>query len=189
MFDLPEDFRDLSASIYEANRKWWVDLHTGKPKDRDLGEVLMLTISEVSEAMEGERKSLMDDKLPHRKMAEVEMADVVIRLIDLAENKDLNLIGTEWLNNPFEMDDNVGSQLLYICALICKMHGEFMDYDNGVDEIELNRRACAILNAVLWYCHKKGYDLWGAVREKHEYNQHREDHKTENRLKEGGKKW
>ena len=44
----------------------------------------MLMVSELAEAMEGERKSLMDDKLPHRKMAEVELADALIRIFDYA---------------------------------------------------------------------------------------------------------
>ena len=42
----------------------------------------MLMVSEIAEAMEGERKDLMDDKLPHRRMAEVELADAVIRIAD-----------------------------------------------------------------------------------------------------------
>jgi NTP pyrophosphatase (non-canonical NTP hydrolase) len=42
----------------------------------------MLMVSEISEAMEGERKDLQDDKLPHRKMAEVELADLFIRVFD-----------------------------------------------------------------------------------------------------------
>lgn len=45
---------------------------------------LCLIHSEVSEAMEGHRKGLMDDKLPHRPMPEVELADAVIRVFDLA---------------------------------------------------------------------------------------------------------
>lgn len=45
---------------------------------------LCLIHSEVSEAMEGHRKSLPDDKLPHRPMPEVELADAVIRIFDLA---------------------------------------------------------------------------------------------------------
>lgn len=49
---------------------------------REKGTLLMLIVSEVAEAMEGERKDLMDDKLPHRKMAEVELADAVIRIFD-----------------------------------------------------------------------------------------------------------
>lgn len=44
----------------------------------------MLIVSEVAEAMEGERKNLQDDKLPHRKMAEVELVDVLIRVFDYA---------------------------------------------------------------------------------------------------------
>ena len=49
---------------------------------RDKGTFLMLMVSEIAEAMEGERKDLMDDKLPHRRMAEVELADAVIRIAD-----------------------------------------------------------------------------------------------------------
>lgn len=52
---------------------------------RNKGELLMLIVSEIAEAMEGERKDLMDDKLPHRKMAEVELADAMIRIFDYAD--------------------------------------------------------------------------------------------------------
>lgn len=44
----------------------------------------MLVVSEIAEAMEGERKNLMDDKIPSRKMAEVELVDALIRLFDYA---------------------------------------------------------------------------------------------------------
>lgn len=45
---------------------------------------LMLTVSELAEAMEGDRKGLMDDKLPHHTMLGVELGDTVIRAFDLA---------------------------------------------------------------------------------------------------------
>ena len=61
---------------------WWSDVETGKRKDRNKGEQLMLMVSEIAEAMEGERKNLMDSHLPHRKAAEVELADAVIRIAD-----------------------------------------------------------------------------------------------------------
>lgn len=51
----------------------------------------MLTVSELSEAMEGHRKGLMDDKLPHRKMFEVELADALIRIFDIAGAPELCL--------------------------------------------------------------------------------------------------
>lgn len=75
---------------------WWNDLQTGQPiitRPHVVGEKLMLVVSEVSEAMEGHRKSLQDDKLPHRKMVEVELADAVIRIADLAGALGLDLGG------------------------------------------------------------------------------------------------
>ncbi len=58
-----------------------------------VAEKLCLSHSEVSEAMEGHRKGLMDDKLPHRSMIEVELADAVIRICDLAGALGLDLGG------------------------------------------------------------------------------------------------
>lgn len=54
---------------------------------------LMLIVSEIAEAMEGHRKGLMDDKLPHRLMIEVELADALIRIADLAGALKLDLGG------------------------------------------------------------------------------------------------
>lgn len=63
---------------------WWHDIHTGEPLERNKGELLCLMHSEISEAMEGVRKNLQDDKLPHRSAEEVELADTVIRILDYA---------------------------------------------------------------------------------------------------------
>ena len=72
---------------------WHHDLHTGEPKDHNVGEMLMLMVSEIVEGFEGYRKGLMDDKLPHRSMIEVEFADVLIRLLDTAGEMHLDLAG------------------------------------------------------------------------------------------------
>lgn len=58
-----------------------------------VAQKLCLTHSEVSEGMEGHRKGLMDDKLPHRSMLEVELADAMIRIADLAGALKLDLGG------------------------------------------------------------------------------------------------
>ncbi len=59
----------------------------------DVAKKLLLVHSETSEATEGYRKNLMDDKLPHRTMFEVELADIVIRVMDLAGACNLDLGG------------------------------------------------------------------------------------------------
>jgi NTP pyrophosphatase (non-canonical NTP hydrolase) len=74
----------LAAAVHAANIKWWQDVETGLPIERNKGELLALIHSEISEALEGERKNLMDDHLPARRMAEVELADAIIRILDYA---------------------------------------------------------------------------------------------------------
>lgn len=69
----------IQARIHQQNREmgWW-------DSPREDGTLLMLVTSEIAEAMEGFRKDLMDDHLTHRKMAEVELADAMIRIMDIA---------------------------------------------------------------------------------------------------------
>lgn len=102
------------------NLGWHHDPATGRKKPRDMGVICALIHSEISEAFEGYRKDLMDDKLPHRKMVPVELFDAAIRIFDA--------IGMYF---PTETP-----------ALLEKLH----------------------------------------------YNDHRADHKPENRVKAGGKK-
>lgn len=86
------------------NAGWWTDPKTGTDLRQEcregtrfgkalVAEKLCLIHSEISEAMEGARKNLPDDKLPHRKMIEVELADALIRIGDLAGALDLDLGG------------------------------------------------------------------------------------------------
>lgn len=73
---------ELSKRVHKANEKWWQDPHTQQPIKRNKGELLALIHSEISEALEGERKNLMDDKLPQYPMAVVEIVDAIIRELD-----------------------------------------------------------------------------------------------------------
>lgn len=92
-----------------ARAGWWTHLKTGLDLRKVINEPqndlqvllasalvaqkLCLSHSELSEAMEGHRKGLMDDKLPHRTMLEVELSDCIIRICDLAGALNLDLGG------------------------------------------------------------------------------------------------
>jgi NTP pyrophosphatase (non-canonical NTP hydrolase) len=84
---------ELTTIVHKANAKWWLDLDTGQPIQRNVGELLMLAVTELAEALEGHRKNLQDDKLPRRKMFEVELADCIIRIFDMAAGLHLDLGG------------------------------------------------------------------------------------------------
>ena len=94
--------KDLFRGIEQATRVcheaaisvgWWHDVNTGQPLERNKGELLMLIVSEIAEVMEGERKNLMDNHLTHRKAAEVELADTLIRIFDYAGRFNYDLAG------------------------------------------------------------------------------------------------
>lgn len=87
------NLNELAQKVHAANIKWWQNTETGEPIKRNKGELLALIHSEISEALEGERKDLMDDKLPHRKMAEVELADTIIRIMNYAAGFGYDLQG------------------------------------------------------------------------------------------------
>lgn len=69
---------------------WWDGLDGNKLA---IPAKLALVHSELSEALEAHRKDMMDDKLTHRKGIEVELADALIRIFDIAGRLDLDLGG------------------------------------------------------------------------------------------------
>lgn len=98
---MSKSINELSKEIHEANVKagWWNDTKTGEGLLNSnvtpfvIGTKIMLVVTELSEAIEGYRKDLMDDKLPHRKMVEVELADAMIRIMDTAGALEMDLEG------------------------------------------------------------------------------------------------
>ncbi len=173
------DLNELAKTVHAANAKWWQNLETGERIERNKFELLALVLSEVSEALEGERKNLMDDKLPHRKMAEVEMADAFIRLLDYAGGFGIEIeSGTkeDFDELAEEFGENKGEGLFFISASVVGITQD--DFQVGV--------AIILIQA---YCAKHGYDLMGAYEEKMAFNSVRVDHSHEARKGENGKKF
>jgi hypothetical protein len=180
------DFNQKAKEIYEQNKAvgWWDD------PDRCKYQTLQLVSTEISEATEGERKSLMDDHLPHRKMGEVELADALIRILDMG-----GAYGWEYLHPDSDtisemkfifkrMSGSVAGLHLGINMSIAAL-GVNLVYDAAGEKIN------ELYSVVIYFIEKTAehmkYDIEQALLEKLEYNKHRADHKRENRAKPGGK--
>lgn len=83
-----EEFNATSKAIHTNNKAkgFW-------DKPRDIGTLLMLVTSELSEGLEADRTDAMDDKLTHRKGLEVELADAVIRIMDIGAGLGMDIGG------------------------------------------------------------------------------------------------
>ena len=74
---------------------WWKDPNTGEKLvvEDQVAKKLLLIYTEISEAVEGFRTNSNDSHLPTRSSIEVELADAVIRIFDLAGALGLDIIG------------------------------------------------------------------------------------------------
>lgn len=156
----------LAREIHAENVAvgWW-DAYPVK-EDRVV-TALMLTITELSEAVEGDRKNLKDDHLPQYDMRGVELADAAIRLLDLIGACGRYVSITSPLNSFAEY-------MFLLCKIIC-----------GSDSLEIDLfQIVKHIKAVADLCE---YDLEEMIEAKREYNRLRADHKRENRAKEHGK--
>ena len=191
----------ISDVAYRASSKagWHTDLATGKALVRNQPEMFMLMVTEVSEADEGRKRNLMDDKLPQYPMEAVELADVCIRIGDWGgmTNANMGVIMEAHYDSSagiFGLTVHGDVRLMQVVnAISAAMEGfrksktieVHEDYDPmPVAAFELTKALviCARIS------NDKGYDLGQIIIDKMAFNANRPDHKIANRKKEGGKK-
>lgn len=172
----------LAENIHHFNKKWWQH-PDGSPKELDKGERFMLMVSELAEALEGDRKSLQDDKLPQYPMIVVELADCVIRVLDSFYVYWPEQFGNDPVEGRiYKEPKTVGARLLNITALL-------VHCASTTESDFVSLPACyakSVIEECLAFGKDLGFDLWDIVYDKCVYNVDRADHKWENRLA-GGK--
>lgn len=170
-------------------RGWW-----DTQEERDVFEMLQLVSTEVAEATEGERKDLVDDHLPHRKMGEVELADAAIRLMDCAGYFNWRFEFIEDIARFWDSQEHkVAKMHLMINSALVSIAAQGL---NWTTEAQHARAATnpncpihysAAITMLICTADKLGYNLFDAIREKMEYNKTRTDHSKEARAAKGGK--
>lgn len=186
---------DLSARVHKANAKWWTDINTGEPIERDPLELICLMHSELGEMTEGVRKGLKDDHLPQYPAEQVELVDMLIRLFDYCAGFGVDFRYRDWdqycdIRHAFPIPEE--SKL----ATIFRLHEALSKEGNNPDRVNYGREdniVCYIINIIqlsISYARVHGFldKLMEIFEAKMEYNANRADHKIENRRKAGGKK-
>ena len=81
-------FCDMQFHVHHTavSKGWW-------ESDRNDAECIALIHSEVSEALEGLRKPKPDEHCPEFRSVEVELADAIIRIMDLAGARGWDVAG------------------------------------------------------------------------------------------------
>ena len=170
----------FATEVHELSLKqgWWKQYTTVWDRHET---AMALVVSELCEGLEGVRKDLMDDHLPHHKNVDVELADALIRLLDMFMAYEL-----EWGVQDF--------------ARLVESHVRHYDNTSGYPEemmiwlrwVISNRRSerSEVMLGIIFtlaLAEHRGIDIMSIAREKFEYNKIRNDHKEAERAKKGGK--
>lgn len=168
---------ELQNKIHAQNKElgWW-------DEERPFSTFVCLFHSELSEAMEGDRKGLMDDHLPEYPMFQVELADFVIRCLDWLGSREFMPYNHIAIAHIFDGEIEC---IAFLHGITSAAYTESKQSNWGAVEINIYAAVCGAFA----FAKKDNFDLHKIILEKVEYNKHRADHKRENRAMAGGKKY
>jgi hypothetical protein len=87
-----EAYEEYAEYVHEwAVRKGWWDIEEKEGGERNDAEMIALMHSELSEGLEGLRKSLDSDKIEGYLSIEEELADTIVRIMDYGSARGLRI--------------------------------------------------------------------------------------------------
>lgn len=153
-------------------------------KERNLGELLMLVVSEAGEAIEAHRKGRFANLRVYEEMAvdiemfhheaflanikdtfEDELADIVIRMLDFAGWKKYDLHQPEGV----DADNNVGAALLAVVAEVCWIN----EFEGEINDEFIADSVALTIERVYAIARNTGCDLDFHISHKLSYNRTR----------------
>jgi hypothetical protein len=164
--------RQFFDDVHSRNVKagWWSEITTGEPKKRNVGELLILFVTEMAEAYEAWLEHANDDKLPQHPGIGVELADLGIRWADFC-----GALNAGRIIMPLPHAFNPGDE----------MFREIIEIAKRYESIRKTPEACGDPETAEFL---PAMDVAVMIDEKLAFNAKRPDHKIENRLKEDGKR-
>ncbi len=180
----------IECHLAAWNAGWWHDPKTGIPLARNAGEMMLLQCSELGEAADGVDGRLMDDKLPHRQMVEVEIADFLIRLYDYCGGLRLDLQMAVMRSEAHEPLYSVVHPNPHAVPALWQTARHVLKAMEAHRKGRMDAHVVHLAHAyrmVTWYAGVLHLDVEGARIEKMAFNKIRPDHQKAARAAAGGK--
>lgn len=170
---MADKLTNMAQQIFAANKeKGFWDYE--KVSDRNMGELVALIHSELSEAQESFPVRVRDDKLTERSAVHVEIADAIIRTLDLIGAYGIGIYPEDfWLEHVASYHSDAMASLFDDVSLAHMFASRVLEAHRKGSEMDWSEATTQLLGYLLAICWKHEIDIMPIVEEKLAYNKTR----------------